>query len=329
MLIHNRYNEIEELPNKLASLPHLSTLNISHNKLTQIPLIIQAESMSRARSESFFSATVERAKVTLPSLRVLQASHNQLRSDTFPPQHLPKELLELDISNNPLGPAKPLLTALEGLERLKILRMASCDLIDDGFPTKMGKFPALQLLDLGDNEKLSEDKVADAMGDREFEIGPTNTNSTVKLHVIAGKPGPVKEAWEIEAENRARTRKVSSKLGAAATTTPASPRTNTGRGSVVSPTPARVEEPQKEQWEIEAEQGLLTEAGRRRARAAAATSSSATTTQASTSKPSLATEMSNMSISATPGVPSLVQFYDGPHATLTLPQSQPQSRTHN
>jgi hypothetical protein len=302
-------------------------LNVSHNKLSQIPLAIQPGSLSRGRSESFFSATVERAKVTLPSLRVLQASHNQLHSDLFQPPHLPKELLELDLSNNPLGPARPLLTAIEGLEHLKTLRLFSCNLKDDGWPAKLGKFPAVQLLDLGENDELTEDKVADAIEDREFEMGPTNRNSTVKLHVIIGKPGPVKEAWEIEAENRVRTRKVSATPGAAQISTPVSPRSNAGRRSVAPPAPEKVEEPQKEQWEIEAEQGLFTEAGRRRARAAAANATQANIT--STSKSSLATEMSNMSISGTPGVPSLVQFYDGPHATLTLPQLQPQSRTHN
>jgi Leucine Rich repeat len=85
------------------------------------------------------------------------------------------------------------------------------------------------------------------------------------LRVLVGKP-VVKEAWELEAERKARMRADR----AARASFGEQDGITAGFGKSKSGEEAATKEP----WEIEAEQGLLTEGGRRRARAAAAAAES-------------------------------------------------------
>jgi Leucine-rich repeat (LRR) protein len=317
-----RENDLEELPDSLASLPCLSTLNVSHNKLSKIPFKI-INTSTRTKSDSFFSATVERATVPLPALKLLLASHNTLRADLLQIDHIPRELMEIDLSYNELGQSTLLLAKLSTLEHLKTLRLTSCGLDDSSFTPNSNLFRTLHVLDLGENEELSELAVLHSLNEREVAVGPSNSNIKGVLNVVMGKPGPAKEAWEIEAENRTKLRKSSAtpdsvfSIGGHSTASVKSP-----KQQHVSVPPVQPEQPIKEAWEIEAEQGLLTEGGRRRARAAAAVGDPSP-------RPISPVDVSHLSISGSSGGPSLVQFYDGPHATLTLPRSQPQLRTHN
>lgn len=314
-------NELEELPRNLASMPNLHTLNLAHNKLSTIPLKVVPSDDSQSRGQGFFSATIERAKVTMPALRILNISHNQIRTESLILSSLPQELADFDISNNELGAVGPLFKALLALPGIQSLRFSACGLTDAAFPPSVAPPPSLSVLDLGENEGLTEDAIRRSIKTKDVHIAPTNSNVRGALNVIHGKPGPVKESWEIEAENRARLRKSS--------TTPDSifsigssevPKVKSPRQIVIKPLSPSTEEPVKETWELEAEQGLSTEGGRRRARVLAAAA-----TRDTPSPP--VSEVASLSLNG--GVVSLVQFYDGPHATLTLPKSQPQPRTHN
>jgi Leucine-rich repeat (LRR) protein len=337
------------LPGGIASFPQLATLNVSHNKLQYIPFQINNATSSRSRSEGFFASTLERATVPLPALKTLLASHNQFSMESFQLSHIPREIVELDLSHNQLSPIGPLFSHLSALGHLQKLRLNSCGIKTESFPSSLSKLSAIKLLDLGENEELSEDTVRHALGEREIEIGHANHPFTTgALQVIFGKPAPAREAWEVEAENRVRLRKKSTTGTATSADNPFTigkqdiPPLPSPKRTPTAALKVKIEEPAKEAWELEAEQGLLTEGGRRRARAAAAAAAASPTLSATRSVVDLSSpvaslppvnEMKNVSLGSPPrgtsSTPSLVQFYDGPHCTLTLPRSQPQARTHN
>ncbi|KAG8816088.1 hypothetical protein FRC17_000468, partial [Serendipita sp. 399] len=331
-------NELEELPDQLASLPNLANLNVSHNKLRTLPFEIKENLSLRTRSESFFSVTIERAKVPLPSLMLLNASHNMLTPKAVHLPSLPRGLVDVDLSHNELSKASSLITAIAKLAHIRTLKLASCSLTNESFPSRLTPSRSLHHLDLGENDAMSEAAVRHALQDVEMEIGPTHTHIQGILNVTFGKPGPVLEDWEIEAERRARQRKTSatsesvfsvrsetSKVGSRRPSLQTSASAKS-RSVAVSPPPP----PVKEGWEIEAEQGLLTEGGRRRARAAAAAAKAVAHAVSDDHGVSqISSGVSSLSISSGSSSSSLIQFYDGPHATLTLPRSQPQPRTHN
>lgn len=238
--------------------------------------------------------------------------------------------MDVDFSNNSLGQISTLLSKLSALEHLRTLRLVCCELNDSSFTPVSNLFKSLHLLDLGDNEDLSEEAVRRSLTKRDMVVGPSVSNLQGGFNVIIGKPGLVKEAWEIEAENRTRLRKGSAtpesvfSIGGRSNASAKSPKQPKLPAAVPVATPPR--EPVKESWEVEAEQGLLTEGGKRRARAAAAAAAVAAEANPRAVSP---VDVSQFSLSPNSNGPSLIQFYDGPHATLTLPQSQVQSRSHN
>ncbi|KAG8867171.1 hypothetical protein FRC20_006544 [Serendipita sp. 405] len=246
--------------------------------------------------------------------------------------------MDVDLSHNELGKASSLITAVSTLAHIRTLRLVSCTLTDDGFPSRLNPSKSLHHLDLGENDILSEKAVRNALQDTEIEISPSHSHLQGILNITFGKPGPVLEDWEIEAERRARQRKTSTTSESVFSVGSEPRKARSPKPSLQSSVSAKSQRavasppppPVKEAWEIEAEQGLLTEGGRRRARAAAASAAATATAPASseTNVSQISTGISSLSMSSGSGASALIQFYDGPHATLKLPHSQSQPRTH-
>jgi hypothetical protein len=274
-------------------------------------------------SSGFFSPNLARATEPFPALKTLRANHNQIKALNVDSGHLPRNLVEVDFSSNDLGNSATLFGALAALPSLQMLWVASCNLEPISFPpASRSNFPKLRLLDVSENPALKEQVVAAAIKDREIEIGTTENLLDGGAKVIIGKKGPMKEAWEIEAEHRVKRRPQSEP----------EPELQPESEPVSGPLPlpkkaarlalvtAKVA-PAKEAWELEAEQGLMTEGGRRRARAlaAAAEATSPTVAHGETPTPTSSGRTATL----------LTSFFDGPHSTLILPQSQLRSHNRN
>lgn len=142
------------------------------------------------------------------------------------------------------------------------------------------------------------------------------------IKVMVGKR-VIREAWEIEADRRARMRSQRSagNLRASAAEqdadVPPLPLQASAKGGRVPPPVAKVA-PVKEQWEIEAEMGLLTEGGKRRARALAA----------ATIEEHEHDEGQRIALSHASAKNALAKYYDDRLKTLTLPPVSPPSRAH-
>ena len=286
------FNQLTSLPMDIATLPLLTTLDVSSNQLTTLPLSVSSSLFSSSYpANSFFTpATIERASKPLPSLRQLLASDNKLIADSIPVKDLPPDLSNCHLGNNPLGMAKGLVHALSQLSKLKQVILEGTDLTDDSFASVRG-FVVLELLDLG-KTKVTE-KVGEIFEGRSISWEGEEVEDGVR--VIIGS-GIKKEPWEIIAE------KGRSKAG-----------------SIIIPHSQQME-PVKESWEIDAENGLLTEGGRRRARAVEAVQSSSV---------DLSTPLrssSSLSQNTSP-TPTLTQYYDSVLSTLTLPRSLPSTHT--
>lgn len=269
----------------MFALPDLTTLNISHNSLTSIPFnapfALRGNGVKQNQSSggSFFTPTIIRATTALPRLIVLDASHNKITAAGIDLE-IPEGLTKLDLSNNPLGVNEPrcqaLLQKLGSLQRLKELRFDNAEIGDDAFPSTLFSavpFQSLQILDLG-HTKVTEQAVKAALKGMKQEVNynaTTNDPPAGVACIIIGKK-IIKEAWELELERRKDIRATKQNdFGDWSTEM----QTQMQKGPVSSDdAPPSAETAKttvfKEDWEIEAEQGLLTEGGKRRARAAAA-----------------------------------------------------------
>ncbi|OCH86470.1 hypothetical protein OBBRIDRAFT_761256 [Obba rivulosa] len=293
------HNRLTALPTNLWALPNLITLNISHNELTALPFLapfgLGSSPLARTTDSrgSWFVQTITRATRPLPRLTSLDVSYNHLTASSI--DHgldrdgLPPLLSKLVLSSNPLGLTTTLIRALSRLERLRELRLERAAIGDDSFPldafstpsspTPFQVFPALRILDLGETA-VSRPAIESAFASPvfrhqlEFEVTAEEPHEGV-LHVVLGKK-VVKEAWELEAERRMKARMTRQ---GSATADGSQQAAGPGSGSRV-----RVETA-KEPWEIEAEQGLLTEGARRRARAAAAAARAAETPHSPSASP--------------------------------------------
>jgi hypothetical protein len=281
------HNELVALPENLFALPNLVTLNISHNRITSLPFSapfsINTDTLpGRLRSSrdggSLFGPVIERAKQPLPKLWALDASNNKLTADGIDHEGgvIPKSLTKLNLSDNPLGGGSwqgaSLLRALAPLKDLRELLLERAELSDDAFPPELlsadnprdqQPFQSLCRLDLGET-KVTEDGVRASLEGKvpqklSFDLTVGEVPSGV-LQVSVGRK-VVKEAWEIEAEMRTKGKK--------------------GRGAGdqtsdigANPSGTQPDGVQKEQWELEAEQGLNSEGARRRIRATAAANAS-------------------------------------------------------
>ena len=267
-------NSLTSLPTKIFALPSLITLNISHNAITALPFRApfskNSSHPSQSSSGSFFAPVITYATTPLPKLLTLDASHNQLPASAID-AGLPSQLSKIDLSGNPLGNSQLLIRALGRLNNLKELRFEKADISDNSFPPDLSasslsstSFPKLRVLDLGQTKVTAEATRAALAANVEQELNfdfTTEDPPAGVLRVLVGKP-VVKEPWELEAERKARMR-----AGRVATVNFGEG--DGGMGGLGKSKPDK-DETVKESWEIEAEQGLLTEGGRRRARAAAA-----------------------------------------------------------
>ncbi|PCH39370.1 L domain-like protein [Wolfiporia cocos MD-104 SS10] len=274
------HNSLTSLPENLWALPHLTTLNLSHNSLTALPLRAPFDAdgpnpLARTRDPrgDWFCQSITRATMPLPRLTTLDLSYNQLSAAAIDHAHanaLPSQLTKIDLSANSLGECKTLLQALARLERLSELRMEHADIGNDSIPVDLlsiagcsRPFPVLKVFDLGETHVTlpvieAAFRPPALKQELEFEVTTDEPRDGV-LRIILGKK-VIKEAWEVEAERKAKLR--NARHGGAGVEEGLKIGERNARGGGKN-------EVVKEAWEIEAEQGLLTEGARRRARAAA------------------------------------------------------------
>ncbi|KAL1745853.1 hypothetical protein HDZ31DRAFT_35493 [Schizophyllum fasciatum] len=260
------HNCLTQLPPDLFSLPELTVLNVSHNSLTSLhfnePFATGYKPAQRPDNDSVLICDIPRSTVPLPRLVTLDASHNKITAGNID-LPLPSTLIKADFSSNPVGSdqaCKDLLASAARLNKLKEFHFELAEIgdevfVDNVFPA--GSFPSLQLFDLRET-RASQEAVRNSLAhlekDLSFDFVSEDPPPGV-IRVLVGKQ-IIREAWEIEAERRQKAR-------TAHLAKPAEDEEARTPGSKPAPKPEIV----KEHWEFEAENGLLTEGGRRRARA--------------------------------------------------------------
>ncbi|KIY74288.1 hypothetical protein CYLTODRAFT_448050 [Cylindrobasidium torrendii FP15055 ss-10] len=257
------HNNLTSLPDILYALPELTVLNVAHNALTDLRLGAYFADGPKKEyvSDDFFATPINRATSPLPNLVSLNASNNKLKSGSIDFANLPTSLKIVDLSHNPLGirdsATQALVRKLAELPVLDELHLHHAEIGDDAFPADMpsSSFAGLHVLQIEECPVTQAGIKAALQGvsqkvtfDITNDLPPPGT-----LRVAVGKI-IVKEAWELEAERRQRQR----------------------RGLPSDPEEAKELEANggppvivKEYWEYDADNGLLTEGGRRRARAEA------------------------------------------------------------
>ncbi|KAF8257222.1 hypothetical protein EI94DRAFT_1632919 [Lactarius quietus] len=274
------HNALTSLPEQFFSLPSLSVVDISHNSLTTLPFNMPFDPATKTpapirRSSDFYAAPeIVRSTRPLPRLTSLDASHNKIVASAIHRDAIPQDLKTFNLTYNPLDNVAELLASLSAVTQLVELRMAKCDIDDTSFPTSLlsatanaQPFPKLAVLDLEETRATKESvsaalsAVAQSM-DFELSINDPRTVPAGTLAVAVGKR-IVREAWEIEADRQAQRllekRSAANLRAASAASTAALP----------PPPPPPQPVVVKEQWEIDAEQGLLSDGAQRRVRAEA------------------------------------------------------------
>ena len=352
------YNSLTALPDNLFALPELTTLNLSHNLLSGLPFNAPfASSDGRSRSNQytsgiFFTPAVARATTSLPRLVVLDVSYNQISAIAID-KTIPISLTKIDLSGNPLGPSQLLLCNLSSLKRLKELKLEKSEIGNDSFPPTLFPdvpFPNLRLLDVSDTQVTLESvKGALKLMKQELNFDFTTEDPPDGVaRVLVGKR-IIKEPWELELERRTKARGTNTTSFNDDWTVPAPPQRSNDQASATNPTPMSktTTEPVvkpvvemikiqdkpstkvvKEAWEIEAEQGLLTEGGRRRARAAAAAAAAQSHNNANIGlgMPSTSNSSSPPPLSPGSGL-SNPQYFTSSTQTLRLPPSAPLAKS--
>ena len=273
------HNALTYLPNHFFALPSLSVLDISHNSLTALPFNMPFDPATKTtaltrRSSDFYSAPeIVRATRPLPRLTSLDASHNKIVASAIHGDGIPQDLKTFNLTYNPLGNVAELLRSLSAVTHLVELRMPKCDIDDTSFPASLlssasaQPFPKLAVLDL-EETRATKESVSAAFSavaqtiDFEASVSDPRTIPVGTLVVTVGKR-IVREAWEIEAHRNAQ-RLLEKRSGANLRAASAA------SAAASSPPPLPPQPVVKEQWEIDAEQGLLSEGAQRRARAEAA-----------------------------------------------------------
>ncbi|TFY80171.1 hypothetical protein EWM64_g3842 [Hericium alpestre] len=346
------HNQLTSFPVHFYALPALKTLNVSHNALTSLAFnssfTEEASTRSRYRTDEFFTPAVVTADTPLPRLISLNASHNKISAAAIDSDSFPQSITQLDLSYNPItsgsgAAAEKLFSALANLPKLEQVHMKAADLDDRAFPSNLlhssRRFEKIQLLDLEETQ-VTRDAVVTALSslsrDLEFDVTAPDTDSASPsglsptgdvpkpVKIIVGKK-VVREAWEVEADRRAKLRSMrsASSLRAAAQAqteaeqpplpVPSTSQKEFPRAARPAPKVAVQREVVKEQWEIEAEQGLLTEGGRRRARALAVQQASAESSSSQNGETNASTLLK-------------AKYWDEKNHTLSLPPVAPPNR---
>lgn len=359
-------NNLSEFPPSLFSLPALTTLNLANNNLRALPFTQFSCSIDLSNSidtGSFFQPEVSRAAEPLPSLHALDVGHNKLTANGIDVSHIPAGIQRLTLSHNPLGKSNELFIALGRLKNLQEIHADHVTIKDDSFDQRITKeFPKLQTLDLSETD-VTEQTIRSYFAnsnraiDLNFEV-TTASPTPNELRVLVGKK-VIREAWEIEAEKNYLKKKKSTigirsekrpevvekepweleaenglntkaglrraQLAAAASSSGGSTKSLVILKAEVAPKPKvvtpKVKAIEKEQWEIEAERGLLTEGGRRRLRAQQAAETSKKDTSTQSESTGQKTVKSNTSLSNS-------SYYSTVDKSLKLPSSTPPSRSH-
>ena len=264
------------------------------------------------RSSGFLSPPeIVRATRPLPRLTSLDASHNKIISSAIHHDALPQDLKTFSLMYNPLGGVAELLTSLSALTQLVAFRLSKCDIDDTSFPATLLSsangpiFPKLAVLDL-EETRVTQAAVSGALSCLtqaiDFEASVTDERM-VQMGTLAVAVGKriVREAWEIEADRhvqRLRERRSAVNL----------------KDTSVSESPPPLPQPiQKEQREIDPEQGILSEGAQRRARAEAVA-------QRAAEDVGTVIEPTTSSV-ASHTTPVLGRYWDPHTLTLTLPPS--------
>lgn len=350
------HNSLTALPDNLFALPELTTLNLSHNLLPGLPFNAPfATGDGRSRSNQytsgiFFTPAVARASTPLPHLVVLDVSYNRVSASAID-EAIPVSLTKIDFSGNPLGPSQSLLRNLASLKRLKELKFEKSEIGDDSFPSTLfstAPFPNLRQLDISETQVTLETvKAALKLVKQELNFDFTTEDPPDGVaRVLVGKR-IIKEPWELELERRAKARVMHTTPFTDDWATPAPPQRSNDQASATNPVPISkttakpVVEPVvevvkarnkpstevvKEAWEIEAEQGLLTEGGRRRARAAAAAAQSQNRAKIGLGMPPSANSPSPPPSNSGSGL-SNPQYFTSSTQTLRLPPSVPPAKS--
>lgn len=327
------HNCLTALPLNIFALPNLTVMNISHNALTELPFgaPFSKYSTRNARHDTlssggFFGPVITRASSPLPHLSVLDASHNKLTASSIDHANLPPLISKADFSANPLASGDSnstptLIQALGRLTHLRELRCETADIGDDAFsatPSTSGgrRFSQLRILDLGETRATIEG-LRSALSGLKQDVTYDSTTEEPPEGTLRVLVGKQVVREAWEIEAERRMKN-------------RAPRGTTGADNASRSSKTDVQnyaEVVKEAWEIEAEQGLLTDGGRRRARAAAATTTAAPPKPSSpigqgrpptpaTSQPSSTASLTNP------------QYYHAPTQTLTLPPLSAPARSH-
>ncbi|KAG8896433.1 hypothetical protein FRC00_005975 [Tulasnella sp. 408] len=281
----------------------------------------------------------------------------------FPPQ----SLVKLDLSGNPLGAASPLVAVLSSAApSLKELSMKKCELEQGSFAPspaetaepparkggrRSGPFASLHVLDISENGWLNEQEIKEyfkSVVERGAAIGAPHESIDVPPGGVEVRLGmrDTREKWEVEAELKGQ-RPRTSNSNSNATTGPDDRGTDgleedtaglaIGERESGAPPPVmgggrkrqdRPKSVQKEQWEVDVDEGLHTEAGRLRKRmdeerkAAEAEAARLKEKEQAAAASAAAASASKGESSSQAAKGTLEKYYDAASHTLALPSSK-------
>ncbi|KAI0715775.1 hypothetical protein C8T65DRAFT_643114 [Cerioporus squamosus] len=320
-------------------LPRLSTLDVSHNRLTAASIDHSTEGAGLPALLSRFDLSgnplgkcdsLFRALGRLERLRELHLLKADIGDDSFP----------VSIFASASGSLFPALKILD-LEETQVTRPA----VEAVFtPNVIKQTVQYDVTSQEPPEGVLRIIVGKRVVKEAWEIEaerrtklrrqvafPEISSSSAGRSDSATAPA-AKEPWETEAEqgllSEGAKRRMRAQAVAAASSSTSLPSASKSTSSSSAPKPTVAE---KEPWEIEAEQGLLSAGARRRARAAALAAASGTSQPdapraPSPSAPSSARSHTPPSVGAALANP---QYYDAATRTLTLPTSAPPSKTNH
>ena len=317
----------ETITRATTVLPRLISLDVSHNRLTTESIDHGDEHLPAALSKLDLSSnplgpstSLIRSLSRLAKLTELRCERADIGDDSFP-------VTLFDCASGPF----PSLTVLD-LGETHVMRPAIeasflpgtvSQTVDFEVTTEAPKSGVLRVI-VGKRviKEAWEIEAERRTKTRGRHVQQTSQEWGSPLGASTGignsKKEPAKESWEIEAEQGLLTEGAKRRARAAAAAASASSPIDTSPPSPSKPTHLTTSAVEKEAWEIEAEQGLLTAGGRRRARAAAAAAAQLPTPSKTPSPPPQSSTSASPSTSSALANP---QYYVATTQTLTLPPS--------